>query len=76
MIAERYTSESNQRLFYKRWEQFMNAENWEDIPLESSDNGLSMGTAALARLGESWRLKRRPQLRRGLRHRRLRSGTN
>ena len=34
VIAERYTSESNQRLFYKRWEQFMNAENWEDIPLE------------------------------------------
>ena len=34
VVAERYTSESNQRLFYKRWEQFMNAENWEDIPLE------------------------------------------
>jgi phenylpropionate dioxygenase-like ring-hydroxylating dioxygenase large terminal subunit len=34
VVAERYTSESNQRLFYQRWEQFMNAENWEDIPLE------------------------------------------
>ena len=34
VIAERYTSESNQRLFYRRWEQFMNAANWEDIPLD------------------------------------------
>ena len=34
IVAERYTSESNQRLFYQRWEQFMNADSWDDIPLE------------------------------------------
>ena len=46
VVAERYTSESNQRLFYKRWEQFMNAENWEDIPLEPATMNFE-GTAAL-----------------------------
>jgi hypothetical protein len=34
VVAERYTSESNQRLFYQRWEQYMNADSWDDIPLE------------------------------------------
>ena len=34
MVSERYISENNQRLFYQRWEQFMNAESWGDIPLE------------------------------------------
>jgi phenylpropionate dioxygenase-like ring-hydroxylating dioxygenase large terminal subunit len=34
IVSERYISESNQRLFYQRWEQFMNAESWADIPLE------------------------------------------
>ena len=33
-VAERYTSENNQRNFYRRWEEFMNAENWEDISIE------------------------------------------
>ena len=46
VVAERYTSESNQRLFYKRWEQFMNAENWEDIPLEPTTMDFE-GTANL-----------------------------
>ena len=34
VVSERYTSESNQRLFYQRWEQFMNARSWDGIPLE------------------------------------------
>ena len=46
VVAERYTSESNQRLFYRRWEQFMNAENWEDIPLEPKTMNYE-GTATL-----------------------------
>ena len=46
VVAERYTSESNQRLFYQRWEQFMNAENWEDIPLEPTTMDFE-GTATL-----------------------------
>ena len=46
VVAERYTSESNQRLFYQRWEQFMNAENWEDIPLEPKTMDFE-GTATL-----------------------------
>jgi len=33
MVSERYISENNQRLFYRRWEEFMNAESWADIPL-------------------------------------------
>jgi hypothetical protein len=34
IVSERYISENNQRLFYRRWEEFMNAESWADIPLE------------------------------------------
>jgi phenylpropionate dioxygenase-like ring-hydroxylating dioxygenase large terminal subunit len=34
MVSERYISENNQRLFYQRWEQFMNAGSWAEIPLE------------------------------------------
>ena len=33
-MSERYISENNQRHFYRRWEQFMNARSWADIPLE------------------------------------------
>ena len=33
-VSEGYISESNQRQFYTRWEQFMNAESWADIPIE------------------------------------------
>ena len=33
LVSERYISENNQRLFYRRWEEFMNAESWADIPL-------------------------------------------
>ncbi len=32
LVSERYISESNQRLFYRRWEEFMNAASWADIP--------------------------------------------
>ena len=32
VVSERYISENNQRLFYQRWEQFMNAGSWADIP--------------------------------------------
>ena len=34
IVSERYTSENNQRHFYRRWEQFMNASNWREIPIE------------------------------------------
>jgi len=34
LLSERYISENNQRLFYRRWEEFMNAESWADIPLD------------------------------------------
>src|SRR3984957_16479042 len=34
LVSERYISENNQRLFYRRWEQFMNAGSWADIPLD------------------------------------------
>ncbi len=33
-FSDRYISENNQRGFYRRWEEFMNAESWDDIPLE------------------------------------------
>ena len=33
-VSERYVSENNQRGFYTRWEEFMNAESWADIPIE------------------------------------------
>ncbi|HTT80028.1 MAG TPA: Rieske 2Fe-2S domain-containing protein [Stellaceae bacterium] len=34
LVAERYISENNQRLFYRRWQEFMNAESWADIALD------------------------------------------
>jgi phenylpropionate dioxygenase-like ring-hydroxylating dioxygenase large terminal subunit len=34
LVSERYISENNQRLFYRRWEAFMNAESWDEIPLD------------------------------------------
>jgi phenylpropionate dioxygenase-like ring-hydroxylating dioxygenase large terminal subunit len=33
VVSERYISENNQRLFYRRWEEFMNAESWADISI-------------------------------------------
>jgi hypothetical protein len=33
-ISERYISENNQRRFYRRWEEFMNADSWDDIHIE------------------------------------------
>ena len=33
IVSERYISESNQRYFYQRWEEFMNAESWGDIAI-------------------------------------------
>jgi len=34
LVSERYISENNQRLFYRRWEEFMNAESWAQMPLD------------------------------------------
>jgi phenylpropionate dioxygenase-like ring-hydroxylating dioxygenase large terminal subunit len=34
LVSERYISENNQRRFYLRWQEFMNAERWADIPLD------------------------------------------
>jgi len=34
LISERYISENNQRNFYLRWMEFMNADRWSDIHLE------------------------------------------
>ena len=32
--SERYISENNQRGYYLRWEEFMNADSWRDIHLD------------------------------------------
>ena len=34
LVSEQYISENNQRLFYRRWEEFMNAGSWAQIPLD------------------------------------------
>ena len=34
LVSERYISENNQRLFYRRWQEFMNADSWADIALD------------------------------------------
>ena len=44
--SERYTSENNQRNFYRRWEQFMNARDWADIPIEPATANFE-GTATM-----------------------------
>ena len=33
-FSERYISENNQRGFYKRWKEFMNADSWRDIHID------------------------------------------
>jgi phenylpropionate dioxygenase-like ring-hydroxylating dioxygenase large terminal subunit len=33
-ISDRFVTEQNHRFFYQRWEEFMNAESWADIPLD------------------------------------------
>ena len=33
-VSDEYISEHNQRGFYVRWEEFMNAESWSDIPID------------------------------------------
>ena len=33
-VANKYISESNQRHFYLRWQEFMNAESWADIHID------------------------------------------
>ena len=45
-VSERYISENNQRNFYQRWEEFMNAESWGDIRVEPLSADFE-GTAAL-----------------------------
>jgi phenylpropionate dioxygenase-like ring-hydroxylating dioxygenase large terminal subunit len=34
MVSERYISENNQRNYYARWQEFMNAESWADIHID------------------------------------------
>jgi hypothetical protein len=34
LVSERYISENNQRHFYLRWQEFMNAGSWADISLD------------------------------------------
>ena len=34
LVSERYISENNQRNFYARWQEFMNAESWADIHVD------------------------------------------
>lgn len=34
MVSDRYISENNQRAFYERWMEFMNADSWADIHIE------------------------------------------
>jgi hypothetical protein len=33
-VSERFVSEGNQRAYYTRWEEFMNADSWKDIPIQ------------------------------------------
>ncbi|WGL50783.1 SRPBCC family protein [Nocardioides sp. BP30] len=33
-ISDRFVTEQNHRFFYNRWEEFMNADSWDDIPLD------------------------------------------
>ena len=33
-VSDEYISENNQRGFYLRWQQFMNAKSWVDIPID------------------------------------------
>ena len=47
MISERYISENNQRNFYLRWMEFMNAESWADISIEPIKARFD-GTATMA----------------------------
>ena len=53
-VSERYISENNQRLFYRRWEEFMNADCWADIPLDPIPARFE-GTATIQRLGKAKR---------------------
>jgi hypothetical protein len=46
LISERYISENNQRHFYQRWMEFMNADSWDDIHLDPM-SGRYEGTAGL-----------------------------
>jgi len=46
IMSERYISESNQRLFYQRWEEFMNAESWSDISI-APITAIFEGTASM-----------------------------
>ena len=34
LVSERYISENNQRNFYARWQEFMNADSWADIHID------------------------------------------
>ena len=34
LVSERYISENNQRNFYARWQEFMNADSWADIHVD------------------------------------------
>ena len=34
LVSERYISESNQRRFYARWQEFMNAGSWADVAID------------------------------------------
>jgi hypothetical protein len=34
LVSDRYISENNQRNFYLRWQEFMNAESWNEITVE------------------------------------------
>jgi hypothetical protein len=48
LVAERYISENNQRYFYLRWQEFMNAASWADIHLDPMTVYFE-GTAAMRR---------------------------
>ena len=34
IVSDRYISENNQRNFYSRWQEFMNAKTWTDIGID------------------------------------------
>ena len=45
-VSERYISENNQRGYYQRWEEFMNADSWNDIHVDPITMNFE-GTAGL-----------------------------
>ena len=47
LVSDRYISENNQRHYYGRWQEFMNAQSWADIPIDPITANFE-GTASMS----------------------------